>query len=102
MHVIHTWILMNKEYILNYILALSEGLENQGNISNTFIIYLQEASMGGFRRGGDQGGHITLIKTIIFKSHNKIIENMPKIPSPWQTNLPQSGKNFGSAHDIQI
>lgn len=40
MHVIHTWILMNKEYILIYILALSEGHENQANILNTFSTYI--------------------------------------------------------------
>lgn len=40
MHVIHTWILMNKEYILLYILALSKGHENQANILNTFSTYI--------------------------------------------------------------
>lgn len=40
MHVIHTWILMNKQYILIYILALYEGHENQANILNTFSTYI--------------------------------------------------------------
>lgn len=79
MHVIHTWILMNKEYILFYILALSEGHENQANILNTFstYIYKKHPCMGAFRIVGDRGGHIPLIKTIqIFLNHTLKLQNI--------------------------
>lgn len=78
MHVIHTWILMNKEYKSFYILALSEKHENQANILNTFstYIYKKHPCMGGFRRVGDRGGHIPLIKTIqIFLNHTLKLQN---------------------------
>lgn len=47
MHVIHTCTLVNKEYILFYMLALSEGLENQADTS-TYV--LQISSLHIFTR----------------------------------------------------
>lgn len=53
MHVIHTWILMNKEYILFDILAqLSEGHENQANILNTFSTYIYKKHPWADLEGG--------------------------------------------------
>lgn len=57
---------------------------------------------------GDRGGHIPLYNqdnSNIFKSHIKITEYKPKIPSPWQTkqnNLSPVKISYGSAHGIRI
>lgn len=68
MHVIHTCTLVNKEYILFYMLALSEGLDNQADTStctsNTFSAYIYKkdpcAELEGERVGKGRGSGRTV------------------------------------------